>query len=149
MPGEPAYPVLAVCPPSALPANTTPLLVGSFDQGQHNGRQPSFTMPTSTMATEDSGVDESPPIGFLLKWEMPKPDQTEHTFVGAEGGLVSGNSGDTDEALLVTGGESGGAQATEGEQSSRRYYGRGGHVRGFGKVGTRSPCLRYTVGLEA
>ena len=107
-------------------------------------------MATSTTATEYAGGDESRPIGFLLKWEMPKPDQTEPTLVGAEGeNLVSGTSGDTDEALLVTGGGSGGAQATQGEQNGRLYYGRGGHVRGFGKVGTEPLCLRYTVGFEA
>lgn len=152
MPGEPAYPVLGVCPPPAPPTNDPARLVGSSDG--HNRRQPTSTMETPTMATGDAGTDENPPAGFLLKWEMPKRAQTEPALVGAEGEISLENSGGTDGAPLVVvagDGESGDAQTREGEQNGRRFYGHGGRPRGFGKVGTSSPSANAnaTAGLEA
>ncbi|CAM9233377.1 unnamed protein product [Laminaria digitata] len=177
MPGEPAYPVLAVCPPlpAAPPQTSTIDVVGSASADRHNNKrqpltssstiavvgsasadghnnqrqaptsssstEPSLPSPSSTMATEYAGADENhPPIGFLLKWETPKRQgsaQTEPALLerdSIEGEIFSGNSGDTDGSLaLLAGGESGGSPAKEGEQDGRRYYGRGGHPRGFGK----------------
>ena len=133
MPGEPAYPVLAVCPPPAPPTSAT-ADVGSVDR--HNQRQPSSAgpPPPSNLAAEAGIFDETPPVGFLLKWETSTQAQTGPAFVSTEGELLLGNSGDTDGALIIAGGESGGAQEREAEQNSRRYYGRGGHPGGFGKV---------------
>ena len=151
MPGEPAYPVLAVCPPTP-PTDATAgadNAAGRRRNNQHRQSSPSSTEPQKARPktpAEAVVVDENPPIGFLLKWQTPKKRAlTAPAVDGAEGESLLTNPSAAD--VITTGEESESAQAKEGEQNGRRYYGRRGHYRGGGKVGTYASCLRYCIDL--
>lgn len=125
VPGEPAYPVLAVCPP--IPSEKTA-------NSCQNGNLASTAETTCT-----GGGDENVPLGFLLKWETP----TESKQSPAAAGTIGASSADATTGGLerqqapdgsAGGMEAGGTDTADGEREDNVLHGSGGRRRGHGKV---------------
>eukprot|EP00903_Cladosiphon_okamuranus_P015705 g14497.t1 len=86
-------------------------------------------------ATGSTGDEKNQPLGFLLKWETPKPPQLTTAVGSGDAGAVVGQQ--QQHEGLGRGGRGGGS-GDEGndEQKSRVLYGSGGRRRGHGKEPT-------------
>lgn len=147
LPGEPVYPVLAVCAPvppigtaeerCGTPSplrNSAVNVVGSERDGKIaiqdlEQRQPQHEPNVAT--------DEDPPTGYLLKWETPPASggnpalsaAANDTEIGVDPARFAG-----DMAPMLGGGKSRDAEAGGRFFDSRRLYGSGVGRGGHGEV---------------
>lgn len=160
MPGEPAYPVLAVCRPSCstdtISDSSNKSKLGDqtnadTEQGRHENDYTSVRLTedgtnTNTIIEQHDQTSsplpivpaaatthKDPPVGFLLQWETPDNSKQTPVSKRAEGevsGLPRDTAGSSETADVVV------AEAGQGERGFGGHYGGGGRRRGHREVTT-------------